>query len=438
MPTKKTELPVEEGMELGSQMSDTPIPQIETEIRQDVGPLPEETPVLPDESPNSQTDSESGPESENSEEDGAEESNLTLSPQTDSESEENALEKGPKARRTRRASTKKSESGTENETTAVPEDDGVEPAPSPRRRRSSVRPVFPVVAIDERLSVETDADKARDALLDLVESMKTRRILTGTIQGVERPSDNPSRSLAVLYHGDFKIMIPAEEAVEPPEDFRGRMPEDVLHYMLTKRLGAEVDYIIKGIDGKAGIAAASRLEAMAAKRKEYYFGTDRDGNNLLYEGICAEGRVVSVIRAGIFVDLFGVETYIPLRELSYQRMMDASSSFQPGQRILVKILGIDRSDRNHIRVSASIKQAGENPYEKALRRYSIGNRYVGTVSMVDTTGVFVALDGGIDCLCSYPKRGRPPRGARVTVRILGINHDSNRIWGAITHIATPR
>ena len=295
-----------------------------------------------------------------------------------------------------------------------------------------------MVAIDERLGVETDADKARDALLDLVESMKTKRILTGTIQGVERPSDNPSRSLAVLYHGDFKIMIPAEEAVEPPEDFRGRMPEDVLHYMLTKRLGAEVDYIIKGIDGKAGIAAASRLEAMAAKRKEYYFGTDREGNNLLYEGICAEGRVVSVIRAGIFVDLFGVETYIPLRELSYQRMMDASSSFQPGQRILVKILSIDRSDRNHIRVSASIKQAGENPYEKALRRYSIGNRYVGTVSMVDTTGVFVALDGGIDCLCSYPKRGRPPRGARVTVRILGINHDSNRIWGAITHIATPR
>ena len=42
-----------------------------------------------------------------------------------------------------------------------------------------------------------------------------------------------------------------------------------------------------------------------------------------------------------------------------------------------------------------------------------------------TYGVFVALDGGIDCLCSYPKRGRPPRGARVTVRILGINNDSN-------------
>ena len=147
---------------------------------------------------------------------------------------------------------------------------------------------------------------------------------------------------------------------------------------------------------------------------------------------------MSVIRAGIFVDLFGLETYIPLRELSYQRMLDASAVYQPGQRILVKILRIDRSDREHIRVAASIKQAGENPYEKALRRYSVGNRYVGTVSMVDTTGVFVALDGGIDCLCSYPKRGRPPRGARVTIRILGINHETNRIWGAITHVATPR
>ena len=147
--------------------------------------------------------------------------------------------------------------------------------------------------------------------------------------------------------------------------------------------------------------------------------------------------MVSVVRAGIFVELFGVETFISLRELSYQRMLDATAVYQPGQRVVVKILEIHRTDRDHIQVVASVKQASANPYEKALQRYTVGNRYVGTVSMVDTTGVFVALDGGVDCLCSYPKRGRPPRGARVTVRILGINHESNRIWGAITHIAMP-
>ena len=357
-------------------------------------------------------------------------------------SQEDVSQTEPEKVKKPRGRKKTKENTTQSDTEANPEEeniaDGVEEAPKPRKRRVSVRPTTPVLAIDDQLSVETDAEKAKNDLLDLLESQKTGRILTGTIQGVERPEDNPSRSFAVIYHGEFKVIIPAEEAVEPPADYRGRLPEDVLHYMLTKRLGAEVDYIVKGIDPSSGIAAASRLEAMKAKRKQYYMGTDRDGNNLLYSGVCAEARIVSVIRAGIFVDLFGLEIYIPLRELSYQRWMDAAAHFQPGQRILVKVLEVDRSDRNHVKATASVKQSGENPYEKALRRYSVGNRYVGTVSMVDTNGVFVALDGGIDCLCSYPKRGRPPRGSRVTVRILGINHDSNRIWGAITHIAAPR
>ncbi len=312
-----------------------------------------------------------------------------------------------------------------------------EEAASSRPKRVRTKPAA-VLTIDGQPTVETEADKAKNDLLDLLESQKSGRILTGTIQGVERTEGSASHPLAVIYHGSFKVIIPAEEAVEPPEDYRGRLPEDVLHYMLTKRLGAEVDYIVKGIDIDAGIAAASRLDAMRQKRKQYYLGLDREGNYLLYSDLCAEARIVSVIRAGIFVDLFGLEIYIPLRELSYQRWMDAAAHFQPGQRVLVKVLEVDRSDRNHIKAAASVKQAGKNPYELALRRYSVDNCYVGTVSMVDTHGVFVALDGGIDCLCSYPKRGRPPRGSRVTVRILGINHDANRIWGAITHIAAPR
>lgn len=331
---------------------------------------------------------------------------------------------------------------SQSDTETVPgensKEGGAVDRPKQSKKRAYTRPTISVLSIDDRPTVETEADKAQNDLLDLIESQKTGRILTGTIQGVERSSDNPNRSFAVLYHGEFKVIIPSEEAVEPPADLRGRSLGDVLHYMLTKRLGAEVDYIIKGIDPQTGLAVGSRLEAMRARRKEFYQGTDRSGNYLIYAGVCAEARIVSVIRAGIFIDLFGLEIYIPLRELSYQRWMDAAAHFQPGQRILVKVLEMDRSDRNNLKVSASVKQAAENPYEKALRKYSIGNRYVGTVSMVDENGVFVALDGGIDCLCSYPKRGRPPRGARATVRILGINEEVNRIWGAITHIAMPR
>lgn len=389
------------------------------------------TKVIPEDTISSPSDVETSQIDENPEVDEMvreEMADVNESNQTDLENTEDAAPSGSPPKQRTKAEKKESQSDTE-----ISSDDS-----SNNKKRAYSRPIVSVLSIDDRPTVETDADKAKNDLLDLLESQKTGHILTGTIQGVERPTDNPSRSLAVIYHGEFKVIIPAEEAVDPPEDYRGRLPEDVLHYMLTKRLGAEVDYIVKGIDPKSGLAVASRLEAMRARRKEYYFGTDRDGNNILYSGVCAEARIVSVIRAGVFIDLFGLEIYIPLRELSYQRWMDASTHFQPGQRILVKVLDVDRSDRNHIKATASVKQAGENPYEKALRRYSIGNRYVGTVSMVDTNGVFVALDGGIDCLCSYPKRGRPPRGSRVTVRILGINNDSNRIWGAITHIATPR
>ena len=82
--------------------------------------------------------------------------------------------------------------------------EGIETSPSQlgaqRRRERRVRPA-PVVSIDDRLGVETDADKARDAMLDLVESLKTRRILSGTVQGIERPGDG-TNSVAVKPEAD--------------------------------------------------------------------------------------------------------------------------------------------------------------------------------------------------------------------------------------------
>ena len=426
---------------------DLPDSHTEPETAKDEQLSPRDNADPDDETPDTQTDSEKLPD-EDADQDTA--GDTPEPPKTEKKPtrkrSSSAKTGGPK----RRSVSKNSESDTEDENSAQsnegepvsPQSDSeaAEPQKTASRQsrtsRRSARRNEPIVSIDEERTVQTTADKLQSDLLDLVESMKTRKILTGTIQGVERSEENQNLSFAVIYHGEFKVIIPAEETVEPPADFRDRLPGDVMHYLVTKRLGAEVDFIVKGVDPKSGIAAASRLEAMASKRREYYFGTDRDGNNLLYEGISAEARIVSVIRAGIFVDLFGVETYIPLRELSYQRWVDAGNHYQAGQRVLVKILGLDRNDRSNIKVLASVKQAGENPYEKALRRYNVGSRYVGTVSMVDLSGVFVSLDGGIDCLCSYPKRGRPPRGSRVTVRILGINHESNRIWGAITHMTS--
>ena len=296
-----------------------------------------------------------------------------------------------------------------------------------RRARSKGGPS--VMSIDARRTVETDADKAKNDLIDLTESLKADKILTGTVQGVERNFQGHD-SVAVLYHGIFKVVIPAEDMVEKPEEAEGRTVDDAYHYLLTRRLGAEVDYVVNSIFYDDMLAVASRLDAMQAKRKRFYRGGE---GALVHEGVRAEARVVSVVRSGIFVDLFGVECFIPSRELSYQRISNPMSQFMTGDRVIVKVLSVDNKDLNNVKIQASVKQASVNPYELALKKYSVGNRYVGTVSMVDKNGVFVSLEGGVDCLCRFPARGRPMKGARVTVQILGIDEKSNRIWGIITH-----
>ena len=183
---------------------------------------------------NAQTDLEPESDKGNSPEDAEETAVSGASGQTDTETE-----KKPGTRRRKTA-----DPVSENNNISP---EGPEPA-APRRTRTRSDRASPVLSIDDQRTVETDADKARNDLLDLLESQKSGKILSGTIQGVERADDHNAHSMAVIYHGEYKVIIPAEEAVEPPEDYRGMPPQDVLHYMLTKRLGAEVDYIVKGID----------------------------------------------------------------------------------------------------------------------------------------------------------------------------------------------
>ena len=310
-------------------------------------------------------------------------------------------------------------------------------APQTRKRLNVPLPNMQVLTIDDALGVQTEMEKARDKYLDLIESLKTGRYLTDRIQGVERHSGN-GEPRAVLFHGDYKVIIMASMIVQLPKVLRGQEPSDVYHYLLSKRLGSEIDYVVKGIDSNTGLAVGSRMEAMATKRRHYYLNPTREGTYRMYEGLCCEARVMSVIPDGIFVELFGIDIYIPLRELSYVRLADAMGYYAPGDRVLVKITRLNRDDPENIRVSASVKQVSANPVDKAIEKIEAGGSYAGSVSMVDGTGIFVHLDMGVDCRCRYPYRARPPKGARVIVKIAGIDHERKLVWGNITYVTIPK
>ena len=392
IPTTETEEAADlpgDGAEI---LTDAAIPTTETEEVKNLPQAPEDSDILPDAEPVIQESPE------------------------------------PKPKRTRRSTARpepesvirEAPSSQPGEPTADAPVRETPPARRPRRRA--------VVSLDGQRSELTPEARRRQDIIDLSESMKSRRVITGTIAGIERMDESPDLTYAVVYHGAFKVIIPANEMFEFDEDaadnYRGAT--------LSRRLGAEIDYVVKGIEAEAGVAAGSRLEAMRQRRREYYLDTDRNGHRQLEEGDIAEARVVSVIRSGAFVELFGIEQFVPLEELSYLRWVDATTHFRVGDRVLVKILELDRSDRNHISIKLSVKQAGEDAFKQAISRFKIGNIYVGNVTMITAVGVFVSFEN-VSCLCQFPKRKRPAIGSPVTVRILGADLERLRLWGAIVY-----
>ena len=297
----------------------------------------------------------------------------------------------------------------------------------PKKQKLKVQDI---VTIEDERTVQTDDDKAKSDLLDLQEAAKSGKILTGVIQGYEKTNMDLSGSRVVVYYGACKILISSMKLVEEPENLKGKAKETVYAMMAQKRLGAEIEFMVKTVDEKEMTAVANRLEAMAVRRENFY----HKKNGIIQEGSCAEARVMAVSPSGIWVEIFGVETFIPIMELGYQRIFQPAQLFQPGQRVLVKILTVNKSN-GKVKVTASVKQAQENPFEREIWKFTQGNLYLGKVTMVNEHGVYVALDGGVDCLCSFPTRGRPPRGARVTVKITSINPTTSRIKGYITHVS---
>ena len=296
---------------------------------------------------------------------------------------------------------------------------------------SNIRSDQRIVSIDSKPSVQTEADQQMNYLVNLVASLRSKHILCGRLHGSENSSSGEPRG--ILQYGEFKVLIPSSEMMDIPENMRDVDPYDVMRYMLNKRLGAEIEFVALGIDQEAGLVVGSRKQAMRKRRRQFFFGQDREGNNLLYEGAIAEARVMSAIRAGIFVEIFGVEAYIPATELSYQRVLNCTKQYVAGQRILVKILSLEKNSIDDVRVTLSVKQAKRNPYDSLNTIYIVDNCYIGTVSMVDVHGVFVALDGGVDCLCPYPARGVPVVGSRATVRLYRVDNDMRRLFGDIIH-----
>lgn len=115
----------------------------------------------------------------------------------------------------------------------------------------------------------------------------------------------------------------------------------------------------------------------------------------LKEGEVREGSISSVVAFGAFVDLGGMDGLVHVSELSWQHVNHPSEVVKVGENVTVKVLEIDRE---RTRISLSIKQTTEDPWQAFVASTEVGVVLEGTVIKTVPFGAFVSVGHGVEGL----------------------------------------
>jgi len=128
-------------------------------------------------------------------------------------------------------------------------------------------------------------------------------------------------------------------------------------------------------------------EALAEERTEFL--------DNLHEGEVRDGTISSVVNFGAFVDLGGMDGLVHVSELSWQHVNHPSELVKVGDEVKVKVLEVDR-DRE--RISLSIRQTTEDPWDVFASHNEVGDVVEGQVTKTVPFGAFVSVADGVEGL----------------------------------------
>lgn len=327
--------------------------------------------------------------------------------------------------RRRRASAAASEQG-----------EAASPAPTRRRRAASTAPAPKVLAIDEESKVQSAEEKEAYLWMELRNSLRTKRPLSGILGGVERTSSG--LPLAIVYYKDMRVVIPATEMNIRLEDHRESGDKELHNryaQILSWMMGAEIEFTVSGLDRRSGSVVASRADAMRRKQRQFFLTPGRDGRPLVQEGTVAEARVIAVSERVVRVEIFGVEFPIFAREVAWEWVDDCNDYYSIGDRVLVKILSIDRSDPGNIRLQASIRETVPNPAKENIKKCVVQGKYIGKVTDVNRNAIYVRLNVGVNAVAlAVHDRRTPCRKDNVSFVVTRIDEEAGIAIGIITRI----
>ena len=311
------------------------------------------------------------------------------------------------------------------------------PASTPRRTAAPRRSEPSILTIRSREDVETQEDREDIIWHEIHNAYRTRRILTGKLGGIEQLDNR--KTVAVVDYKGFRIIIPLKEMmINLGRSPSGQEYADLMlrqNKILGNMLGADIDFVVRGIDSKTRSVVASRREAMMRKRQTFYFDLDPDGMYRVYEGRIVQARVIAVAEKVVRVEVFGVECSILARDLAWDWIGDAHERFAVGDEVLVRILSVRRNSLEDLGIRADIKSTSENTDRDNLQKCRIQGKYAGKVTDVHKGVVYVRLANGVNAVAHscYDYR-MPGKKDDVSFAVTRLDMERGVAVGIITRI----
>ena len=205
---------------------------------------------------------------------------------------------------------------------------------------------------------------------------------------------------------------------------------------LDEYMGQTIECKVIELNRSRNNVVLSRRAVLEEQRKE-----DRERIlDRLHPGDVVQGKISNIVDFGAFVDLDGIDGLIHISELSWSHVNHPSEILSIGDEVTVKVLDIDR-DRQ--RISLGLKQTQEDPWQRVVDTYNIGDELEGTVTKVVTFGAFVEILDGVEGLVHISElaqhhvenpRELVQQGDVVRVKILEIDSERRRLSLSIKRV----
>src|ERR1700743_141075 len=205
---------------------------------------------------------------------------------------------------------------------------------------------------------------------------------------------------------------------------------------LDEYMGQAIECKVIELNRSRNNVVLSRRAVLEEQRKE-----DRERIlDRLQPGQVVEGQISNIADFGAFVDLDGIDGLIHISELSWSHVNHPSEILNIGDTVNVKVLDIDRQRQ---RISLGLKQTQEDPWQRVVDTYNIGDELEGTVTKVVTFGAFVEILDGVEGLVHISELAQHhvenPReiiqpGDPVRVKILEIDSERRRLSLSIKRV----